>query len=79
MIRCTFHMGSQAIHVEMTKNLETDSLILMLRRFIARRGNVRLTWCDNGGNFLGAKNKLAKCIKGTDHNKIREFLLKKKR
>ena len=60
----------------MTKTLETDSFILALRQFIARRGNARSIWCDNGGNFVGAKNKLAKCIKEMDHNKIREFLLK---
>ena len=60
----------------MTKNLETDSFFLALRQFIARRGNVRLIWCDNGGNFVGAKNELAKCIKEMDYNKITEFLLK---
>ena len=34
--------------------------VLVLRRFIARRGNVRSICCDNGGNFVGAKNELAK-------------------
>ena len=60
----------------MTKTLETDSFILAVRQFIARRGNARSIRCDNGGNFVGAKNKLAKCNKEMDHNKIREFLLK---
>ena len=69
-------LASRAIHVEIAKTFETDSFILALRRFTARRGNVRLVWCDNGGNFVGAKNKLAKCIKEMDRNKIREFLLK---
>ena len=60
----------------MTKTLETDSFILAVRQFIARRGNARSIRCDNGGNFVGAKNKLAMCNKEMDHNKIREFLLK---
>ena len=60
----------------MMMTLETDSFILLLRQFIAGRRNVRWTLCDNGGNFVGAKNKLAKCIKEMNHNKIREFLLK---
>ena len=53
-------LASQAIHVEVTKTLETDSFILTLRRFIARRGNVKSIWCDNGGNFVGAKSEIAK-------------------
>ena len=69
-------LASQAIHVEVTKTLETDSFILTLRRFIARIGNVKSIWCDNGGNFVGAKSEIAKCIKEVDQNKIREFLLK---
>ena len=34
------YLASQAIYVEMTKTLETDSSILALIRFIARRVNV---------------------------------------
>ena len=56
--------------------METDLFILALRRFVARRGNVRSIQCDNGGNFVGTKNELTKCIEEMDHNKVREFLLK---
>ena len=71
------YLASRTNHIEITKSLETDSFILALRRFIARRRNVRLIWCDNGGNFVEAKIELRKCIKEMDHNKIKEFLLKK--
>ena len=69
-------LACRGIHIEMTKSMETDSFILALRRFIARRGNVRSIRCENGGNFVGTKNELAKCIEEMDHNKIREYLLK---
>ena len=45
---------SRAVHIEMTKSMETDSVRLALKRFIARRGNVRTIRCDNGSNFVGA-------------------------
>lgn len=66
-------LASRTIHVEMTKTLEKDSFILALRQ---RKENVRSIRCVNGGDFVRAKNELAKCIKEMDHNKIREFLLK---
>ena len=34
-------LASRAIHIEMTKSMDTDSFILALRRSIARRGNIR--------------------------------------
>ena len=38
--------------------MDTDCFIQSLRRFIARRGNVRWIKCDNGTNFVGGKNEL---------------------
>ena len=32
---------SRAIHIEMTKSIDTDFFILALRRFIAKRGNIK--------------------------------------
>ena len=46
-------LASRAIHIEMTKGMITDSFILALRHFIARRGNIRSIRCDNGSNFAG--------------------------
>ena len=45
---------SRAIHIEVAQSLETNSFILSLRRFIGRRGNIRLVRSDNGTNFVGA-------------------------
>ena len=69
---------SRAIHIEMTKTMDTDSFILALRHFIARRGNVRSIRCDNGSNFVGAERKLAKSSEEMDHRKIKHFMLNQK-
>ena len=61
---------SRAVHIYMTKSMETDSFILALGRFIARRGNVRNIQCDNGSNVDGAERELAKSMEEMNHSKI---------
>ena len=53
---------SRAVHNEATNALYTDSFILALRRFIARRGPVRSVRSDNGSIFIGAANELRKAL-----------------
>jgi len=55
-------LASRAVHIESTTSLETDTFIQALHRFIARRSNVRMLRCDNGTNFVGAKNELYAAI-----------------
>ena len=45
-----------------TSNMDTDTFILALQRFVGRRGNVRYMPSDNGLNFVGAKNELRKAM-----------------
>ena len=54
----SYSPACRAVHLKVAQNMETDSLIQPLRRFIARRGNIRLIRCDNGTNFVGAKSEL---------------------
>ena len=70
-------LSCRGIHLEMVYKADTDSFILALRRFMARRGAVRSIRSDNGGNFIGASNEFEKAYKEMDHNKIRKFLLSK--
>ena len=69
---------SRAVHIEMTKTMVTDSFILALRRFIARRGNASSIRCDNRSNFVGAERELAKSSEEMDHRKIKHFMLNQK-
>ena len=67
-------LSSHAVHLEVVQNMETDSFIQALRRFIARRGNIRLIRCDNGTNFVGAKSELQRSLSEMDEDKISHFL-----
>ena len=69
-------MASQAVHLEVSNTLETDSFINTLRRFICRRGPVRQLRSDQGTNFIGAKRELREALQSMDQNKISAEMLK---
>ena len=69
-------MASQAVHLEVSKTLETDSFINAVRRFICRRGPVRQLRSDQGKNFIGAKRELHEALQSMDQNKISAEMLK---
>ena len=55
-------LASRAIHLEIADSLSTDSFINALRRFIARRGEVRSMRSDRGTILVGAERELRECI-----------------
>lgn len=55
---------SRAVHMEMLEDLSTDSFINALRCFISIRGAVRQLRCDQGSNFVGARNEFREALKG---------------
>ena len=67
-------LTSRAVHIECTRSMDTDSFIQALRRFIARRGNIRILRCDNGSNFVGTEREFAKAFQKMDHQKIHYLL-----
>ena len=68
-------LASRAVHLETTTKLDTDTLILAIRRFVDRRGEVSSIRTDNGTNFVGAERELEQCLKEIDHERVREYLL----
>lgn len=51
-------LATKALHVELASDLSTDKFLAAYKRFIARRGPIRLLLSDGGKNFIGAHRKL---------------------
>ena len=64
-------MASRAIHLELAQSLETDDFIMVLRRFLNIRGNVKQLCSDNGSNFVGAERE---ALEGWNQNRIERHL-----
>ncbi|XP_032396233.1 uncharacterized protein LOC116704734 [Etheostoma spectabile] len=67
-------LSCRAVHIEMLNDMSTDAFINGLRCFLAVRGAVRQIRCDQGTNFVGAKNELKEALKQLDGNRITTFL-----
>ncbi|KAK3697505.1 hypothetical protein QZH41_002101 [Actinostola sp. cb2023] len=70
-------MNTRAVHLEVAKSLETDDFILVLMRFLNRRGHVKELRSDNGTNFVGAEREITESIKKMDHDKLGRELIKR--
>ena len=70
-------LASRALHIELAGDLSTDSFILALRRFTARRGNPQTITSDNGTNFVAAQRELSDAIEKLDQHKISDELTHK--
>ncbi len=70
-------LACRAVHIEVTASLDTDSFLLALRRFVARRGPVVQIRCDNGTNFVGAERELRDALAEMQRKDIHQQLLKR--
>ncbi|CAH2247008.1 PREDICTED: uncharacterized protein LOC108889176 [Pelobates cultripes] len=68
---------SRAVHIEMLEDLATDSFIKALKCFINLRGANGQLYCDQGTNFIGAKNELKEALKQCDTKTPEAFLADK--
>ena len=66
---------TRAIHIEVVHSLSTDSFLHAYRRFVGRRGPVRQIRCDQGTNFVGARNELQAALEEMNHDKVQQTLL----
>lgn len=51
-------LSVRAVHLEIAHSLTSQSCVMAIRRFVARRGAPETIWSDNGTNFVGANNIL---------------------
>ena len=55
---CLFNcQTTRAIHLEVCQSLSTDSCLLAIQRFVARRGVQKTMTSDNCTNFVGAEER----------------------
>lgn len=62
----------RAVHIEVLPTMSTDSFLMALKRFIARRGCPILIASDNGTNFKGGSNELREEISKIDKERVQE-------
>ena len=60
-------MTDQAVHLGLAGDMSTDSFILALFGFKARRGHPKSIRSDNGSNFIGADRELRTAGEGGGH------------
>nr|XP_055023061.1 uncharacterized protein LOC129413363 [Misgurnus anguillicaudatus] len=51
-------LTTRAVHLDLLSTMSTDSFLMALRRFIARRGTPAELWSDQGTNFRGGEREL---------------------
>ena len=61
-------LATRAVHLELAGDMLTDSFVLALRRFKARRGHPIRS--DNGSNVIGAERELKDALSKLDQKKI---------
>lgn len=60
-------MTTKCIHLECVTDLTSQSFILVLRRFVARRGKPLHLYSDNGTNFVGANSIISQFFKSNSN------------
>ncbi|XP_075888907.1 leucine-rich repeat and coiled-coil domain-containing protein 1-like [Nelusetta ayraudi] len=70
-------LNIRAVHLETAHTLNTDSCINAIRRFIARRGEVKVIRSDNGTNFVRAERELREVVQSLNNRQIQTAALNK--
>ena len=65
----------RAVHIEVVPEIDTDSCLNAIMRFIARRGKPRTMISDNGTNFVGAEREFAEYVAAWNKERIEEHFI----
>ncbi|KAL1261107.1 hypothetical protein QQF64_008934 [Cirrhinus molitorella] len=52
-------LTTRAVHLDLLHSMDSDSFLMSLRRFIARRGSPAKLYSDQGTNFKGGEKELS--------------------
>ncbi|XP_073725195.1 uncharacterized protein [Misgurnus anguillicaudatus] len=61
-------LTTRAVHIDLLHSLDTDSFLMSLRRFIARRGSPVELLSDQGTNFRGGERELREAFQSMSHD-----------
>lgn len=67
-------LTTKAVHIDLLSNIDSDSFLMSLRRFVSRRGKPHEILCDRGTNFQGRDNELKEAFEVL-HPSLKEQLL----
>ena len=67
-------MSTRAVHLEVTSSLDTDSFLMALRRFMARRGRPSRIYCDNWKSFKKGERELRESLQKWNELQISDTL-----
>ena len=68
------YLTTRAVHLELSIDMTTDSFLMTLRRFIARRGEPDIIQCGNGSKFVDVEKELKKAVQKVKHHLIAKEL-----
>ena len=71
-------LTTRAIHIEVVRIHDTDSCLVAVNRFIARRGKPATFISNNGTNFVGSARELNEYINSWNKDQITSDLAQKK-
>lgn len=59
-------LTTRCVHLDLVPSMDTDSFLLALRRFVARRGKPYEILCDRGTNFRGGERELQEAFEALE-------------
>ena len=66
-------MASRAVYIDVSPDYSSQTLIMLLKRFVALRGYPEELYSDTGSQLVAASNELKGIIKGFDQEKLAKF------
>lgn len=67
-------LNIRAVHIELVESMDASSFIYAFRSFLGIRGSASQLQCDNGANFVGARNELDAARKEIDQQAFNSYL-----
>ena len=70
-------LSMKPVHMEVVPELDTDSCLNAIMKFIARRGKPNTIISDNGTNFVGAEREFAEYVAAWNKEGVEEILVQR--